>query len=464
MKNNYFCGDIIAAQATGSGVGAIAIVRMSGEGCFGIALHFFSGSDGKGSVEPRHIYHGFWRNESSQWVDEVQVVFYKAPASFTAEDMVEIYTHGGFLPAKLVLESLFEKGVRPAEAGEFTFRAFLHHKLDLIGAQTINSLIRTFSPDYGAVLAAQLHNKNHNAVYGVRECLLRAAATLEVEFDYPDEDRAFDAAAFSAQIQSILLTLDDMIEKSEKAEHLNQGLKVVLCGKPNVGKSTFLNYLIGDDRAIVSELPGTTRDFIQESYLLKGILIQLIDTAGLRKAEDTVEKIGIQKTLQVIEKANLVVYLLDLDSEFTQEDCEIFLSLQKKKTIVLINKMDKYTQADHEKIHAILRSLGAENRHFLISALTGAGVDDFREAIHHDLSALLQVEEGTVAVHPVQLEIFKRISILLKNGNRTYQDTLRCELFAQDIKEAIELLDTITGQTFDEDLIHAIFSNFCVGK
>ncbi|HNW45872.1 MAG TPA: tRNA uridine-5-carboxymethylaminomethyl(34) synthesis GTPase MnmE [Thermotogota bacterium] len=479
MKSILLRNDIIAAQATPFGVSAIAAVRVSGKDCLPLALEFFSQKTGSASrtlepasLRPRRLYHGFWKNAEGRWVDEVQIVFYRAPFSFTGEDMVEIFTHGGFLPVKMVLKTLFEKGARPAEPGEFSFRAFVNKKIDLIGAQTINALIHTASPSIEEVLARQLYDRQEQPIFDIRERLLGLSASLEVAFDYPEDHDAEHPDRIAQAVAKIAQSLEAVIEKAEIAERLNQGLSVVICGRPNVGKSTLLNALLGEDRAIVSEVPGTTRDYLSESFLFQGLYIRLVDTAGLRETRDTIETLGIRKTLELIDRADLILYLLDPEVDSNEEAPGMWESLRKKRKIILINKRDKYPETDElelakalkGKIEALTDPNAGPDPVFSISALNRTGLSPLKERMKGILSEVSSVEEGTMWVPAFQIDLLKRAHTILWEGMARFRETGMYETLGQDLRETVEILDGITGRSFNEDILQTIFSQFCVGK
>ncbi len=479
MKNVFLRNDIVAAQATPPGVSAIAAVRVSGKDCMNVVLPFFfqkkiSGSQplSLASLKPRRIYHGFWKNIEGHWVDEVQVVFYRAPFSFTGEDMAEIFTHGGFLPVQMVLNTLFENGARPAEPGEFSFRAFVNKKIDLIGAQTINALIHTASPSVEEILARQLHDQNEQPVFWIRERLLELLASLEVAFDYPEEHYAEQPGRIVAAGEEIARFFYAFIEKIEIAERLNQGLKVVICGRPNVGKSTLMNVLLGEDRAIVSEIPGTTRDYLSEPFLFHGLYIRLFDTAGLRQTRDTIEKIGIRKTMELIDRADLIIYLLDLEDRAEEEEPGMIENIRRKRKIILINKCDKYPETrltDLEegvkrKIEALTEPGAGQDPVFNISALNQTGLSTVKETMKDILYQASRIEEGTMWVPTFQIDLLKRAHAILTGGLERFRETGMFEILGQDLREIVEIFDGITGRSFDEDILQTIFSKFCVGK
>jgi tRNA modification GTPase len=478
MNKRYLCSGIIAAQATPPGIGAISVIRVSGQGSLGTVINFFSKRFEKvplnkvSSINPRRMYHGFWKNEIGDIIDEVQIVYYKQPYSFTGEEMVEIFTHGGLLPAQLILDTLIKAGIRPAEPGEFSLRAFLNKKIDLVGAQTIDSLIHSSSPALESILATQLYHKNEFPISILRNRLLSLSASIEVAFDYPEDHYEEAPETLIKGGTAIADELDTLVDKALKTEKLRQGLKVVICGRPNVGKSTLLNLFLGEERAIVSDIPGTTRDYISEPFLFQGIYIHLIDTAGLRTTRDKVEKIGVDKTLSLIESADLLLYVFDPFIKFDEEEALLLQRIKNKLKIVLVNKIDAFpdhsistgVSIENANILSLKSALQANDPVFFISALSGKGLEPLREAMKATLEDVCRVDQESIWIPPSQAALLKKASTVLRNGLKRFEEKALYEIIGQDIRETIELLDEITGRAYDEDILHTIFSTFCVGK
>ena len=449
MSNN----DTIAAIATSHGIGSISIVRVSGKKSLEIAKKLTN----KNIFKPRYASLCTIYGKNSEIVDQAIVIYFKSPYSFTGEDIVEFQCHGGIILAKMILDLVIENGARLAEPGEFSKRAFLNGKIDLSEAEAIAKIIEAKSEDAAKILARQLKGELKNYVEDIRESLIKILAYAEVNIDYAEEDLPQDLMQMiKDQLFDIKKRLEKTLESSRRRAGLIEGFKVSIIGKPNAGKSSLLNSLLSFERAIVSEIAGTTRDTIEENVKIGTHLVRMVDTAGIREAKDTIEKIGIQRSIKAIEDSDIVIAMFDASSPKDQEDDKIIELIEKyrdnKIFIVVLNKCDLPKKFDDtvlekyspvkisakkdiepliEKLEEILNSFSSTEEILLISKRQIDAVED----------ALRSINE---AVNP------------LENGE--------LEIFAYHINDAIKAIATITRPMESTELLDKMFCEFCLGK
>jgi len=463
MKD-YNKNDTIASLSTPEGRGAIAIVRVSGENSFEIVKRFFDFKLKVDKIESRKVYLGYW-TDNEGLVDEVQVIFFKGKNTFTGEDLVEIYSHGGYAIPALILESILSGGARQSLPGEMTYRAYLNGKIDLVKSQAINDIINSKTSYSARFLARNLKGSFSDFITEMRRKILNLSASVEVQIDYPDEEfEEREISEIATSMESILNELEKVIDKSEMGMIIKRGVPVVIAGKPNVGKSTIMNRLLKQDRAIVTDVPGTTRDFIEEELNIKGVYVKLTDTAGLRGTDDVVEKIGIEKTLDKIQNSNLVVYIIDIERGIDEYDINILTNLGDKRVVLVLNKADKTTQKKVDKLRTDLLEIHNYDSIVVTSALSEKGVYDLENAIYEVLSILVKVDEDTYITNDLQKNYIKKVYSRIKNSFKALEEGITVDVIAQDLRECVELFDSLTGRSYDEDLSDTIFSNFCVGK
>ncbi|MBB6061747.1 tRNA modification GTPase [Thermosipho japonicus] len=439
--------DTIAAISSPLGTGAISVVRIDGPKSHDIAKKLVKISN----VDYRRVYHAFMEFEG-QIVDEVNIVFYKSPNSYTGNDLVEIYGHGGILVTRKVLEAVLKSGARLAERGEFTKRAFLNGKISLVQAESIYQIIEAKSEISLKLSFENLKGKLSEEIENYRSRLLNILAEIEVSIDYPD-DMEVDFDNISNLLSKIDQELSLKIEKSKKALTLNQGIVMTIVGKPNSGKSTLLNKLLEEDRAIVTDIPGTTRDVIKGEIDINGIHFVIVDTAGIRKTDDVVESIGIQKSIKELEKADIVLFVLDATTGFTKEDEYIFEKVKKLNYIPVWNKCDIGYNFNKEFKDAVK-----------ISALTGESFRSLESIILSKVSDIIESGESSHVITQRQLEVLERVKRNVESAIFNLKSGYEVDVISIDIRKALEELDVLIGKRFSEDLLDTIFSNFCVGK
>ena len=452
--------DTIAAISTPEGAGGIAVVRVSGADAVRIADKVFSANI---TDAPSHtVHYGYVKNERGETVDEVLLTVMRAPKTFTREDVVEISTHGGFSAPRAALDALIRAGARHAEPGEFTKRAFLNGRIDLSQAEAVIDVINSSNDLARRTAVSQLEGALSSEIKAVRDKLVHLAAKMQVLIDYPDEDLE---DVTTDDIRSVALECaaetDRLLATADSGKILRSGIRTAIVGKPNVGKSSLLNKLAREERSIVTDIAGTTRDVIEEYINLDGIPIILTDTAGIRRTDDTVERIGVEKSLKSIDTADLVIVLIDGSSFFDDEDIEVLRATKNKKRIVLINKTDlgqsKYIEA--------VRSRAAGSAVLEISAKTGLGLDKLAAEIK-DVYRLGKIAQsgGAVITNMRHKTALIKASDALKNAASAIDNGMPADIASIDINDAISALGEITGETVSDDIVNAIFHEFCVGK
>ncbi|MFA9397994.1 MAG: tRNA uridine-5-carboxymethylaminomethyl(34) synthesis GTPase MnmE [Clostridiaceae bacterium] len=460
--NDY---DTIAAISTTLGESGIAIIRISGNNARNVIKNIFRDKKGNRINEFNHytFKHGYIHEiETNDALDEVLVSFMKSPNSFTGEDTIEINCHGGFLAVQKTLEEVIKSGARIAEPGEFTKRAFLNGRIDLSQAEAVIDIIN--SKTVNSIKSSINQSKGNLSIIvnELRDNILNLIANIAAVVDYPEEDME-DVTAMNSidKIMDIFNRINKLIISYEDGKIIKDGIKAVIVGKPNVGKSSLLNNILKENRAIVTDVPGTTRDIIEEYVNIGGILLKIIDTAGIRKTEDLVEKIGVEKTKEKVKEADLVIFMVDASRELDNEDEEILSYLQdgEKKYIVLLNKSDLPNKIDNFE----LKGVNKENI-INISAKSGLGVDLINDKIK-DLFFKGDVSSSNYVINNLRhKESLLKTKEALEAALESLKNVGDIDLASIDLKNAYFRLGEITGDTLEDDIIDKIFSKFCLGK
>ncbi|WP_088012676.1 tRNA uridine-5-carboxymethylaminomethyl(34) synthesis GTPase MnmE [Gottfriedia acidiceleris] len=455
--------DTITAISTPKGEGAIAIVRLSGDEAVQIANKLFKEKD-LNIVDSHTIHYGHLVDPSSgNTVEEVMVSILRAPKTFTREDVVEINCHGGIFSVNKVLELVLSQGARLAEPGEFTKRAFLNGRIDLSQAEAVMDLIRSKTDRAMAIAMNQVEGRLSKLVNSLRQTLLEILAHIEVNIDYPEYDDVEEMTntVLIEKAKTVRVEIQKLLETSKQGKILREGLSTVIIGRPNVGKSSLLNTLVQESKAIVTDIPGTTRDVIEEYVNVKGVPLRLIDTAGIRETKDVVEAIGVERSKKVLNLADLVLFVLNNNEKLSEEDRKLFGEMIGKDVIVIINKTDLSQKLDINEVKALVG-----NATIVTTSLKEEkGIDDLEKAIA-DLYF-----EGQIEAQDLTYLSNARHIALLNQSEKTINDAIEAmkngmpiDLVQIDLTRAWELLGEIVGDTVQESLINQLFSQFCLGK
>ncbi|HEX2229851.1 MAG TPA: tRNA uridine-5-carboxymethylaminomethyl(34) synthesis GTPase MnmE [Candidatus Binatia bacterium] len=454
--------DTIAAIATAVGEGAVAIVRVSGPDAERAAGNIFVRGGGKnGKLASHRLYHGKLQDPRSHTVvDEVLMTVMRKPRSYTGEDVVELYCHGGVLVVRRVLELVLSQGVRHAERGEFTKRAFLNGRIDLAQAEAVLDIIRART-DKGARLAVkQAGGELSHWVEDLREEFLDLMAQVEAAIDFSEEEiELLQNSELISRVDALRFRIRELIATYDWGRLLREGAKVCICGRPNVGKSSLLNALLGEKRAIVTSIPGTTRDVIEEAVNLDGLPVVLWDTAGIRTSQDEVERLGVSLSLQHAQEADAVMVVLDGSSETTDDDLSCLQATEGKKRLIVINKNDlAQVHTDMQLSHTARGDMVVR-----VSATTGIGLQDLKQSLR-DLLVQTEVEPSLVVNNVRHRAALISANEALSEAVSAVQGGCPAELVAVSLQAAKERLEEITGAITNDDVLERIFSQFCLGK
>lgn len=451
--------DTIAAIATPLGEGALAVIRLSGVNALAVAERSFQPA-GKNSSKPTqalsHTIHYGKIIRHGRDVDEVLLSVMRAPRTFTREDVVEITCHGGLLPAKLVLDTVLENGARLAEPGEFTRRAFLNGRMDLAQAEAVADLIHSRTELALAAANEQLAGKLSQRINRLRDDLIATLAHVEAYIDFPEEDIAEETREqLLKRLEMGVAFMDELLRTADEGQILRRGIRAAIVGRPNVGKSSLLNQLLGHDRAIVSPIPGTTRDTIEETANIRGLPVVFIDTAGLREAQDAIEIEGIRRSRATLETAELILHVLDASESLTRADEEFLAEFVDKKRILICNKMDLPA-----RLH-----LPEGNRTVRVCCLSGQGIESLKDAIKHVVwSGEIKTEMLQVMINSRHQDALNRARAATRRTIDAMRAELSLDLLAVDLRMAVNAVGEIVGKTTTEDVLDSIFSQFCIGK
>jgi tRNA modification GTPase len=462
--------DTIVALASPSGSGAIAVIRVSGDEAISISKSVFSSISGKDiSKQKSHTLHLGHIVDGEKVIDQVLLSIFKGTNSYTGENTVEISCHGSTFIQQQIIQLLLRKGCRMANAGEFTLRSFLNGKIDLSQAEAVADLISSDNEASHQIAMQQMRGGFSNEIKQLRQELLNFASLIELELDFAEEDVAFaDRTQFRELLNRIEFVLKRLIDSFAVGNVIKNGIPIAIVGEPNVGKSTLLNALLNEERAIVSEIAGTTRDTIEDELVIGGIGFRFIDTAGIRETEDVVESIGIKKTFEKIEQAQVVLYLFD-SLKFKVQSSEYILEIEKiknqfplKPLVVIINKLDLMTEFEISTIGKELETLNIKL--IFISAKENIGVDDLKNQLLSFVNTGALRNNETIVTNTRHYDSLLKALDEIQKVNFGLQTNISSDLMAIDIREALYHFGMITGEVTNDELLGNIFANFCIGK
>jgi tRNA modification GTPase len=464
--------DTIAAIATSSKNGSISVIRVSGDEALSRISDIFYRRKNNGFekidltvCETHTIHYGFICNENAEVLDEVLVMVMKAPRSYTAENVVEIQCHGGFMVCRLVMKCLLETGVRIAEPGEFTKRAFLNGRIDLSQAESVMDIIRADSELALGNSISQLRGNIKNKIQSLREILLEDIAFLEAALDDP-EHISLDhySENIEEHVEILKKEILHLLKNGENGRMMKEGIRTVIVGKPNVGKSSFMNRILRDDRAIVTDIPGTTRDTLEEELQIGSTMLRLIDTAGIHETDDVVENIGIDKARKSVEDADFVLCILDSNAPLSKEDIDILESCKEKEGIILLNKSDLDSAFGEEELQEH-SSILKKKKIMKFSAVSGEGLEQLEQKITD-----MVFDEAIDYNHDIYITNLRQKQALMETRDslnhlsESIEAGMPEDLFSIDMTDAYESLGKIIGETIEDDIIDKIFKDFCMGK
>lgn len=453
----------IAAIATPLGESGVAVIRVSGEDAIPIVQSIFRSKRKLTAAASHTVHYGhLYDPKSGQRLEEALVTVMRAPRSYTAEDVAEVSCHGGLVSVRRVLDVLLEQGARLAEPGEFTKRAFLNGRLDLTQAEAVMDLIRSKSDRAFSVALRQADGRLSDKVRSLRRELLETMAHIEVNIDYPEHDvEQLTNTFIKEKCLSALHSIDDMLRTAEQGKMLREGIETAIVGKPNVGKSSLLNALARENRAIVTDIPGTTRDVIEEYVTIGGIPLKLLDTAGIRETADIVEKIGVERSRSAIASADLILFVLDGTQPLSEEERMLLHSLDGRQVIAIVNKADLEAVVDMSELHRMLE----EERVVRLSARNHTGLERLEQAIG-DLFFRGTIESAdlTYVSNARHIDLLKRAKDAVTEALDGVAARMPIDMIQIDIRTAWELLGEMIGDSVSESLIDHIFSQFCLGK
>ena len=447
--------DTIAAISTAQGVGAISIIRVSGTDAIKIVSKIFSNKKFLGA--PSHTIHYGYIMDGDERIDEVLVTIMRAPKTFTKEDIVEINAHGGIMTTDKILELLLFNGCRLAEPGEFTKRAFLNGRIDLTEAEGVMDLINSKTDISRKIALNQVGGNVSSMISDLRDELAGIIANIEVNIDYPEyEDiEEMTIEKINSNLSELESKIDKILKESKNGEILTNGIKTAIVGKPNVGKSSLLNRLIGEDKAIVTDIQGTTRDSVEATLRIDNLILNLIDTAGIRKTEDVVESIGVDKSLKLIDEADLILFVVNYNEKLSHDDLVILDKLKDKNYITIVNKTDLDKKIDDDKLSNVV----------YVSALNDDNIDEIGNKIKKlfDLEKI-ETTDLTYLTSARSGAILRKVLDSVKAVRKGIEENYPIDMVEIDLKDIWNLLGEIIGESYDEELLDQLFSRFCVGK
>ena len=447
--------DTIAAISTTLGVGAIAIVRASGDKAIEIVNNMFEGPD-LTKVESHTINYGYIVNNGEK-IDEVLVTVMRAPKTFTREDVVEINTHGGIAITNKVLELLLTNGCRLAEPGEFTKRAFLNGRIDLIEAEGVMDLINSKTEKARKLAINQVNGEVSKLIKDLRQKIIEVLANIEVNIDYPEYEDIEEVTNKMILDRTNIIEneINNILSKSRDSKIIKEGIKTIIIGSPNVGKSSILNRLLNENKAIVTDIAGTTRDIVEGTIQVNGIVLNMIDTAGIRKTDDVVESIGVKKSLDLIDEADLILYVLNNNEELSNEEKEILDKIKDKNHIIIVNKTDLDNKLD----------LSLLNEYIEMSVLKDTGIEELRNKITEMFNLeKLESTDYTYLSSARSISLLNKALSSLNSVREGIKNNAPVDMVEIDLKQVWSILGEIIGETYSDELIDQLFSQFCLGK
>lgn len=455
--------DTIAAIATPLGEAGLGVIRVSGDGAVEVLDRVFKGKKKLAETGTYQARYGYIADfKSGERIDEVICLLMRAPQSFTAEDVVEVGCHGGVVPLRRILHAILDAGARLAEPGEFSKRAFLNGRIDLTQAEAIIQIITSRTEQAMEVAVRQLEGGLSRQIGELRRKLIRILAHLEAALDFPeDEIEGFSEDEIRLYLNEVIKGVKNLTKTAQSGKIYREGIRTIIVGRPNVGKSSLLNALLREERAIVTEIPGTTRDVIEEMINLQGVPLRLIDTAGIRETEDIVERLGVERSKELLNRADLVLLVLDVSEELTAEDQRIIELIQGKKVIVVLNKTDiKASLNDSD-----LRMYFPEEQLIRTSLVEERGVEELRDAILQLVfhGQVVSTDE-TIITNLRHLRSLQDAEESLEKSRESLEAGLPYDFITIDLKAGLEHLGMVTGETLTEDIIDQIFAEFCLGK
>lgn len=452
--------DTIAAVSTPVGEGGIAIIRLSGQDSLCILKKIFKRKNDGGFLSHRFYYGEVVSPDSLTVIDDAMCVYMKAPRSFTCEDVVEIQCHGGTLIVEQILQIALHMGARLADPGEFTRRAFLNGRIDLVQAEAVIDLIRGKTETSIDVARQQTSGALSSSLVELRDHIRHSLALVEAYIDFPDEDIGEDdQGVILKRLAKAISLSDSLVATYEEGRVLRDGVSVMIAGKPNVGKSSLLNTLLREKRAIVTSIPGTTRDLIEEVINIKGLPVKLLDTAGIRNSDDTVEQMGVDLALARISSADLILFVVDASSPFTEEDRHVYEAISGRNILVVFNKSDLPSISD---LPDELLSIVATS----VSTLTGSGIEELKAKIADTFLHGKAIDSRNMVflTKARHRDTLKAVSVALKLLSDSPDKLAQSELASIDLRDSLDLLGSITGETTPDDILDLIFGQFCIGK
>ncbi|MGN0966960.1 MAG: tRNA uridine-5-carboxymethylaminomethyl(34) synthesis GTPase MnmE [Candidatus Coprovivens sp.] len=452
--------DTICAISTSQGVGAIAIIRVSGEESVEITNKIFKGKD-LNKVDTHTINYGHIVDNLGNTIDEVLVSIMRAPRTFTAEDTVEINTHGGIAATNKVLELLLNNGCRLAEPGEFTKRAFLNGRIDLLEAEAVMDMINAKTNVQREMAVNQISGKVSNLINELRDDMVQIISNINVNIDYPEYDDVEEMTdeVLVPKITNLKNRIEKILKESENGRIIRDGIKTSIIGRPNVGKSSLLNALLEEEKAIVTDIAGTTRDIVEGQININGIILNMIDTAGIRTTDDKIEAIGVEKSKKMMKESDLVLFMLNNNEEITEDIKELLQEVKNKNYLVLINKVDLESKLN-------LKELDIDDTKIIrMSIKNNQGLEELKEKIIELFNiSQIQTTDPTYLSNTRSISILKSCLESIKEVEKGLGNNQPIDMIELDIKDIWEKLGTINGTTYEEELLDEMFSRFCLGK